>query len=411
MKHASKGLPTHAMTLFCVACVLAPIGCGFDEAVLFDRDRSEAGPPTDANDDGAALDPHAGIAIITGQYHSCLLLDGRLSCWGQNDRGQLGVGDTTNRLTAVPVAPDRVFAEVCGGGSHGCALEATTGVVLCWGSNDRGQIGDPSLVASTLPRVVPLPIAAISIACGYEHACAVLEDGSLRCWGSNAEGQLGRGTSTTSEPIPQPITGGTGDWVRVGGGQGHTCAIRSDGSLWCWGRNESGECGQPSEPPGDRRVLPMRVGAGFDWVRVVPAQNATCGLRSDDSLWCWGNNEFGNLGFPPPTGSTTPLRVGGPASWSALADETFHGAAIQRDGTLWTWGRNVEGQLGLGDVVDRALPTKVTATTRFLAVATGRFHTCALQADRQVSCAGANESGQLGTGDVDRRDVLSLTTR
>ena len=377
--------------------------------MLFDRQDAprEGGTSVDA----PPLDRTAGTAIISGQYHACLLEEGRLSCWGQNDHGQLGVGDTSNRLVAVPVAPDRRFAEVCGGESHGCALETTSGAVLCWGDDANGQLGDASLKPSLTPKVVGLPAAAISIACGYQHTCAVLEDGSLRCWGANPENQLGRGASSAREPSPERIAFGTSDWVRVGAGQAHTCALRIDGSLWCWGRNNSGECGSPSAPPGDQRAIPTRVGTDVDWVRVVPAQNATCALRSDDSLWCWGNNEFGNLGFPPPTGTTTPLRVGGPASWSALADETFHGAAIQRDGTLWTWGRNVEGQLGLGDTTDRSIPSKVPGTARFLGVATGRFHTCALRADKQVLCAGKNDTGALGTGDLDRRNVLSATAR
>jgi alpha-tubulin suppressor-like RCC1 family protein len=390
-----------------VAFVIAVSGCGFDEPVLLDR----ADVAADAGSfDAPKVDPRAGNAIITGQYHSCLLEDGRLSCWGQNDHGQLGVGDRSHRLTAVRIAPDRTFAEACGGESHGCAL-GLDGAVSCWGENADGQLGDPSLAPSLTPKPVALPAPAIALACGYSHTCAVLETGALLCWGANVESQLGRGASSPREPLPAPIVGGTSDWVRVGAGQAHTCAIRSDGSLWCWGRNESGECGQPSAPPGDQRMSPMRVGTDVDWVRVVPAQNATCGLRSDDSLWCWGDNEFGNLGYAPPTGTITPKRVGGPASWSNLADETFHGAAIQRDGTLWTWGRNAEGQLGLGDITDRYSPTQVSAIERYVGVATGRFHTCALRADRQVLCAGKNDTGALGTGDTERRNVLSLTTR
>ena len=100
-----------------------------------------------------------GTAIIAGQYHSCLLEDGHLSCWGRNDHGQLGVGDKDNRLTAVPVAAARTFSEVCGGESHGCALEKSTGAVLCWGDGSAGQLGDPSLASSLVPKAVPLPKA------------------------------------------------------------------------------------------------------------------------------------------------------------------------------------------------------------------------------------------------------------
>ena len=387
---------------------LGGAGCGFDTPVLLDREQA---PHDDAAPDGPSVDPGAGTAIIAGQYHSCLLEGGRLSCWGANDHGQLGVGDTKNRLVATAVAPDRTFAEVCGGEAHGCALEASTGVMLCWGDGSNGQLGDPSLASSPLPKIVALPAPAISIACGYQHTCAILETGALLCWGANVESQLGRGGNSPREPSPQPVAGGVSDWVRVGAGQAHTCAIRIDGSLWCWGRNEAGECAQPTTPPGDQRMSPVRVESDIDWVRVVPAQNATCALRSDDTLWCWGENEFGNLGFPPPAVTTKPLRVGGPASWSSLADETFHGAAIQRDGTLWTWGRNVEGQLGLGDTADRGTPTKVPGIERYLGVATGRFHTCALRADKQVLCAGRNDEGELGSGDTARRNVLSATTR
>jgi alpha-tubulin suppressor-like RCC1 family protein len=398
---------TRAFALVGVATLTA---CGFDAPVLLDRPDA---PPPDAPlvFDAPPIDRRAGTMILAGQYHSCLLLDGRLTCWGQNDHGQLGVGDTRDRWTAVAVAPERTFTEACGGESHSCALETATGAVLCWGEGAAGQLADPSLARSLVPKLVPLPSAAIALACGYHHTCAVLETGALLCWGANEESQLGRGFNSPHDATPQPTAVGGNNWVRAGAGQAHSCAIRIDGSLWCWGRNESGECAQPPEPPGDQRMSPMRVGTGFDWVRVVPAQNATCGLRSDDSLWCWGGNEFGNLGFATPTQTDVPLRVVGPGSWSALADETFHGGAIQRDGRLWTWGRNVEGQLGLGDIVDRDQPTLVPGGERYLGVATGRFHTCVLRADKVVLCAGKNDTGALGTGNTDRRDVLSTTIR
>ena len=399
-----------------VVALAAAAGCGFDAPVLLDRVADaardlDAGREPDAAVDAPRFERRPGTAIVAGQWHSCVLDAGHLSCWGQNDKGQLGVGDTTNRSKIVAVAPGRSFAEVCGGEAHGCGLEASTGAVLCWGDDANGQLGDPSLTVSLVPKAVPLGAGAIALGCGYQHTCAVLEDGSLQCWGANPESQLGRGTNSAREATPMPVAGGKTDWVRVAAGQAHTCAIRGDGSLWCWGRNSSGECAQPTAPPGDQQHVPIRVGTDVDWVRVVAAQDATCALRTDDSLWCWGDNAFGNLGYPPPASTTTPRRIGGPAAWSSLADETFHGAAIQRDGTLWTWGRNVEGQLGLGDFVDRTTPTVVAGPDRWLGVATGRFHTCALRTDRQVLCAGKNDTGALGTGDVTRRDVLTPTIR
>lgn len=391
--------------------LLTLAGCGFEEPVLFGQDsgalvdRDSAVIP----DTPVTSGPQPGTAVIAGQDHACVLESGQLSCWGANDQGQLGIGDTKDRNAAVAVAADRRFAEVCGGRVHTCALEVGTGAVLCWGDGSQGQLGQ-SLTGTTSPQRVPLPLPATSIACGYDHACAVLGDGTLSCWGRNSENQLGRGAGTPFESAPERVTGGIVDWVRVGASDGHTAGIRSDGSLWCWGRNESGECGLGAGAP-VQIFVPTHVGTDVDWVRVVLGQNATCGLRSDDSLWCWGSNDFGDLGFPPPTGSTVPHRVDGPGSYFALAVETFHGGGIQRDGSLWTWGRNVEGQLGTGDNADRTKPTAVGGSQRWIGIATGRFHTCALRADKQVLCAGENKRGQLGTGDFDRRNVFQPIAR
>ncbi len=385
--------------------------CGFEEPVLFGQ---EAGALADRDSTGISdvpttSGPLPGTAVIAGQDHACVLDAGHLVCWGANEKGQLGIGDTKDRNAGVSVAPDRLFAEVCGGRVHGCALEVGSGFVDCWGDGSQGQLGD-ALASSSTPRVVPLGLPATSIACGYDHSCAVLSDGTLSCWGRNSENQLGRGASTPFETTPMRVNGGIADWVRASASDGHTCGIRSDGSLWCWGRNESGECGLGAGAP-VQVFTPTHLGADVDWVRIVLGQNATCGLRNDDSLWCWGSNDFGDLGFPPPTGSNVPRRVEGPAGYFALAVETFHGGGIQRDGSLWTWGRNAEGQLGVGDIVDRGTPTKAGDASRWIGVATGRFHTCALRADKQVLCAGENERGQLGTGDLVRRNVFQPIAR
>lgn len=202
--------------------------------------------------------------LATGQDHACAVRAGQLSCWGRSADGQLGAplgGDSGPRI--VPIGSVRAPAA---GSSHSCALD-TQGRVYCFGANDRGQLGTGDSAASNpTPVQVMLRAAAVDVRSAFDHSCALLNDASLWCWGYNWEGQLGLGDTHPGNDFPEPVqVGRERDWTFVSTGQGHSCGIRSPGALYCWGRNTSYQIGQGSAEPQQHRS-PTRVGVDSDWV-------------------------------------------------------------------------------------------------------------------------------------------------
>jgi alpha-tubulin suppressor-like RCC1 family protein len=395
---------------FAIAIVASSAGasCGFDGAALVLA-------PADAAIRGTAYQ------VSAGQASTCALVLGAALCWGSNVEGGLGTGDTQDQSSPVAVQTSAVFSSVVVGDVHACGLEVGTNQVDCWGGNSFGQLGSGDGGARAVPAAVGLGQSALEISAGYEFSCAVLADRSLWCWGENDEGQLGQGDTFGAGNSAVPLrVASTTPWMHVAAGQGHACGIQSPGTLWCWGRNTSDELGLGPNQAIQIRT-PTRLGVDQDWAAVDLGQDSACALKQDGSLWCWGANTFDQLGFAggPDAGARTaavPTRVDADTDWAEVSIDTFDACGVKRDGTLWCWGRNLEGQLGLGDNVNRSSPTQVAADGQvggsdaagggWLSVSVGRFHTCAETIDHAVLCTGQNHSGALGLGDVTDRNAF-----
>ena len=197
-------------------------------------------------------------------------------------------------------------------------------------------------------------------AAGSAHTCALRDDSTLWCWGAGESGQLGLGT-TASPSSPQPVTtpADTG-WASVTAGDRHTCAVRVGGTLWCWGWDRAGQLGIGSKTS---KYLPQQVitPAATGWTRVTAGGNTTCARRKH-KLWCWGFNRYGQLGVGNTTNQARPRHVVTPsgASWSLMAVGSLHTCATHAGHALWCWGYNGVGQLGLGHNSSRDLPEQVT---------------------------------------------------
>jgi alpha-tubulin suppressor-like RCC1 family protein len=265
------------------------------------------------------------------------------------------------------------------------------------------------------PVQVSLPGAALQLASGFSHSCAVLDSGELWCWGDGNEGQLGRddfyggGDSRDEDAlVPELISvqdEATG-WSFVDTGEGHTCGLRGDGALWCWGRNTGRQVGVASDE-GQIRA-PVRVGADTDWQSLDAAQNYTCALKTDGTLWCWGFNmgfasRSGNpLGMPGTLQLDAPTQVAD-GQWRALSTNMFHTCAIDLEAQVWCWGRNHEGQLTLENPPDPEDPTRrlevhprTLVASGAALVGVGTFTTCVVPASGGLRCVGKNDRGQLG---------------
>lgn len=356
-----------------------------------------AGDGTAGNGNPPVVLHMSDVRLATGQQHACSVVSGALSCWGQDEDGQLGVAPSGVGAGQGPVVvPGGDWLVPAAGEHHTCAL-AADGSVSCWGANDAGQLGTGDRTASTTPRVVALRERAIDLRTSFNHTCAVLYDASLWCWGDNFEGQLGLADTHPGEDQLSPVqVGSARDWVFVAAGQGHSCGIRSPGALYCWGRNTESQLGQGSANPLQFRT-PTRVGSDSDWVEVGVGQAHSCARKRDGSLFCWGAPDNGVLAVGDLEERTTPARVPDYSDWSSMASATFHTCGLRGALEIWCAGRNTEGQIGARELAN-ALPAMQRAdpNPNWIEVRTGRFFTCARKADNSVWCMGVNRERELG---------------
>jgi alpha-tubulin suppressor-like RCC1 family protein len=348
-------------------------------------------------------------ALWGGGEHNCALRAGQLSCWGNNQRGQLGIGNRYDSRVPVPV-PIGPVRGVALGDYHSCVLRADGGVA-CWGRNVRGEIGRPTPTFSTEPLDVPALGPATAIAAGRQHTCALLAGGKLSCWGANHSAQLGRPPSETGEP-PAEVPG-LPPVREIHAGGANTCARLLDGEIRCWGANESGQLSLADRAP---TPTPTLVPGSADFVSFALANNDRAGSQNPDrsrlasymcgvtragAVLCWGNNYTGQLGDATRDNRATATPVFGIDDAIEVAAGDLHACALRRAGVVSCWGRNEFGAVGdgsMGPSTVRAQPVTPFGVEHAVGLALGRAHSCARLASGAVSCWGVNNFGQLGDG-------------
>ncbi|ACL23604.1 RCC1 domain-containing protein [Chloroflexus aggregans] len=354
--------------------------------------------------------PSGVTAIAAGDYHTCALTgSGGVWCWGGNYSGQLGDGTTTARSTPVAVSglPSGVET-IAAGDYHTCALMSSGGV-RCWGHNDRGQLGDGTTTARSTPVAVSgLPSGVTAIAAGRLHTCARTSSGGVWCWGDNSDGQLGDGSFTDSS-TPVAVSGLASGVETIAAGGWHTCALTGSGGVWCWGRNNSGQLGDGSTI---YHITPVAVSGLPSGVTAIAAGGVhTCALTGSGGVWCWGGNFAGQLGDGTTTDRSTPVAVSGlPSGVTAIAAGDIHTCALTGSGGVWCWGGNDFGQLGDGTTTNRSTPVAVSGLpSGVTAIAAGLRYTCALTGSGGVWCWGYNLSGQLDDGTTSRSTPVAVS--
>jgi alpha-tubulin suppressor-like RCC1 family protein len=250
------------------------------------------------------------LQVSAGDSHTCAVQpSGQIKCWGDNTFGQLGDGTQFIPFGPVTVLGLSNAAEVSAGGRHTCAL-LNDGTVRCWGVNDFAQMGNGSIL--TPPFVFPTQVTgittAISVSAGENHTCAVLSDGTIACWGDNSSGQLGDGTrNPTLFPVMvSGITGATPATTAtdVSAGGSHTCALLADGSVFCWGDNTFGQLGNGSSftdhPPSPGfSDIPIQANlTGATAISLAAGADHTCAVITGGTVRCWGDDTFGQIGQP-----------------------------------------------------------------------------------------------------------------
>ncbi|MCA9178676.1 MAG: hypothetical protein KDB14_29645, partial [Planctomycetales bacterium] len=405
-------------------------------------------------------------SITAGGNFTCAILDnGSVKCWGSNNLGQLGLGDTNNRgddagemgdsLPAVDLGAGRTAVQIAAGASHSCAIldDSTT---KCWGYNVYGSLGlgdsarrgdDPGEMGDALPAVdLGAGRHAVALSLGANLSCARLDNAAVKCWGHNGWGQLGQGDVSARGDGPgemgdalAPVDLGAGHTAlaMAAGGQ-HVCAILETGAVKCWGYNADGQLGVgDTNDRGDQsgemgNGLPtVSLGTGHTAVRLVATYLNSCAELDDGSMKCWGANWSGMLGIGPSDnrgdealdmGDNLPSFDfgGGKTAQSLGSGFGYHfGCALLNDASIKCWGSNSYGQLGIDrsgntgdeseDMGSQLQNVDLGTGASVQQVAGGDSHTCALLAGGIVKCWGSGRYGTLGQGDTMRRSGRSVT--
>ncbi len=420
-----------------------------------------AAPPPAAADGNEAPAALAAFRLVSaGGSHTCAVFpSGAVKCWGDNEFGQLGLGDQVDRgddaaemgdaLPVVDLGNGRAATAITAGYRHTCAV-LDNGEVKCWGAGANGRLGLgdsanrgelPGEMGGALPAVdLGAGRTATAISAGGSHTCALLDNGSVKCWGANSYGQLGLGdtqdrgddAAEMGDALPAVSLGTGRTAVAITASNGHTCARLDNGSVKCWGSGVNGRLGTGAtdsrgDQPGEMgdALAALDLGTGRTSLAISAGGQHTCALLDNGSVKCWGSGLSGRLGTgatdsrgdqPGEMGDSLPaVPLGDSRTATSVSAGYGHTCVRLDDATVKCWGLNGGGQLGQGSTAARgdgpnelgnALPPVSLGTGRSAtAITTGDQHTCARLDDGTLKCWGDNVSGQLGLGDqADRGD-------
>jgi alpha-tubulin suppressor-like RCC1 family protein len=348
----------------------------------------------------------AGVAAGAGFTCEITSAGGAL-CWGAAAEGQLGGASTnTGSPTGVGGLYSSGVAALACGGDHTCAI-TTAGALECWGDNSFGELGNNSYTGTTMPIAVPgMGSGVVAVTAGIGHTCVLNSSGGVMCWGDNQFGELGN-NSTTNSLVPVPVSGLSSGVASISAGGYHTCAVTLSGAALCWGSNANGELGNGTTVDS---LVPSPVSGLGSGVATISAGGSlpgdTCAVTTAGAALCWGGNADGQLGNNMNTDSSVPVGVWGMSSGVAQIAVGVDGpyvtvCALTTSGAVWCWGNDQYGQVGDGNssTASRWIPVAVMGLgSGVTAIASGADHACALTSAHTLECWGDNTYGQLGEG-------------
>ena len=396
----------------------------------------------------------AAVGLVSlaagGQFNTVVIKTaGSVFSWGNNLWGQVGDATSVTRLSPVQVGSLTTWLKVSAGQYHAIGLRsggtlAGTGSLWAWGLNQYGELGlgspftcaypaTSTATSCSSPTQIGLVTKWSAVSAGFQHSVALQTTGTvgtapnitpvtvLYTWGNNASGQLGLGTSSLDDratrytptlvPASSLLTGtqywkaiSAGGWPGSGGvpSGSFTLALRSDGTIFSWGDNSYDQLGQLT--PGTQSI-PATVFGPYSGASVADANVISAGGRhalavdTSAQLWAWGNNDSGQAGQATSTALVSiPTQVGTDTDWLLVAAGGEHSLAIKKDGSLWAWGLNADGQLGDGTLLSQSAPERIGTATNWVAVYAGYSHSLALRNDGTLWAWGRNAEGQLGNG-------------
>jgi alpha-tubulin suppressor-like RCC1 family protein len=242
----------------------------------------------------------------------------------------------------------------------------------------------------------------VSVAAGNTQTCALSAEGKAYCWGNASAGALGNGIIAGSFSTPDSVRGGH-VFTSITAGSGHTCGLTVDSLAYCWGLNNWGQLGTGATSTNN--PLPVPVTGGMKFSDLTAGDSHTCALGRDGEAYCWGNNVTGQLGDGTTTGRTSPVLVLGDRRFIRIDAGDQHTCAVTSNGTVYCWGNGASGRLGNGETGIRSQPVVVSGAHYFRLVSAGGHHTCGLADDSRIYCWGANSNGEVGDSSVTNRLV------
>lgn len=345
----------------CVTPVSLALGSDHTCALMSDgtvtcwgkNNQGQLGAPPESVAQSATPLPVPGVEgaveVVAAHELSCALIDGgTVRCWGRNNESQLGAGDAGVTSMPTPTAVlDLTDATGLWAANANVCARRRNGQLLCWGHNANGQVvfGQGGSVDVPTP-IADLPDAGVvQVAIAHETICALVDDGQVWCWGNNGEGVIGDGTfGVPRRPTRVPSLSGVTELVA---GR-HVCAALDGGSVLCWGPNAKGELGIGDA--GTPVPTPTPVAGMTHASRLTAAEEVSCAIRNgDETVFCWGDNSYGQLGTLAAPSSAVRVAVPGTA-FSQLRTGGYHSCGLTSVGTVWCWGQNNFGELGLGQV-------------------------------------------------------------
>jgi alpha-tubulin suppressor-like RCC1 family protein len=323
--------------------------------------------------------------------------------WGSNGEGRLGDNTTTNRSSPVSVVGGFTdWCQVSVGYRHSLGVR-TNGSAWTWGNNGSGRLGDDT----TTNRSSPVSVVGgftdwCQVSGGYAHSLGVRINEIAWAWGNNCDGQLGDNT-TTNRSSPVSVVGGFTDWCQVSAGFVHSLGVRTNGTLWAWGNNTEGQLGDNTVT---NTSSPVSVVGGFtDWCQVSAGDAHSLGVRTNGTAWAWGRGDGAQLGDNTTTTRSSPVSVvGGFTDWCQVSGGYNHSLGVRTNGSAWAWGCNCNGRLGDNTTTDRSSPVSVVGGfTDWCQVSSSGYHSLGVRTNGTAWAWGANGQGRLGDGTVTNR--------
>ena len=306
--------------------------------------------------------------------------DGTLWAWGDGATGTLAQNNEVQYSSPVQIPGTAwIWPQSSYGGGDQCGAVRTDGTIWVWGSNDKGGLGQNNTTNYSSPVQVGSDTTWSTdmnmFTMNYKGCYAIKTDGTLWSWGYNYKGMLGQNNEVNySSPVQIPGT----TWKALSdGGRYGVGALKTDGTLWVWGANDYG-CLGLNQATSVGVSSPTQVGSGTDWEWLNYDQMDSFGRKTDGTLWAWGYNASGELALNDVVHRSSPTQIGSDTTWN-LTQFNRHGA-VKTDGTLWTWGRgSVDGSIGQNSAVDISSPVQLGSDSDWMKYTIGNYKGIAIK--------------------------------